>query len=253
MILTSSITWVTAVLLCSLRLSALLLMTPIWQAMNLPVRVRVLLVLTLAVSLVAGMRLSPVHAPTDLFALLKAGAGEVLVGGLMSFGIFVAFGAFSFAGNVLDLQIGFNIANIFDPLTRSHSPLIAALFGMVALALFFTMDAHHMLLRGLAYSLEQVPLGQMLELPGPAVLARQFGTVFSLGLMLAAPPLFCLFLVEICLAVLSRNLPQLNIFLFSVPVKIAVGMAVLAYVSGHFGSVTAKVFGTMFGFWEDVL
>ncbi|MFZ6659018.1 flagellar biosynthetic protein FliR [Undibacterium sp. TJN19] len=253
MILTTSVSWVTAVLLCTLRLAALLLMTPIWQALGLPVRIRVLLVATLAMALVSGMQLAVVHAPTDLFSLVMAGVGEVMLGALMAFGIFVAFAAFSFAGNMLDLQIGFNIANIFDPTTRSRSPLIAALLGMVALALFFTMDAHHTMLRGLAFSFEKIPLGQMLQLPSPMLLAKQFGTVFSYGLMLAAPAFFCLFLVEMSLAVLSRNLPQLNIFMLSAPIKIAVGMSVLAYVSGHFASVTTKIFASLFGFWEDVL
>ncbi|MCH8618766.1 flagellar biosynthetic protein FliR [Undibacterium sp. TS12] len=253
MIFTATVSWVTAVLLCSMRLSALLLMTPLWQALGLPVRIRVILIAMLAFSLVSGMQLVPAHVPTDLFGLVMSGLGEVVLGALMAFGIFVAFAAFSLAGNLLDLQIGFNIANIFDPTTRSHSPLIAALFGMVALALFFTMDVHHTLLRGLAFSFEKIPLGQMLELPQPMLLARQFGTVFSYGLMLAAPAFFCLFLVEICLAVVSRNLPQLNIFMLSVPIKIVVGLSVLAYFSGHFASVATKVFGAMFGYWEDIL
>ncbi|BBB70257.1 hypothetical protein UNDYM_6004 (plasmid) [Undibacterium sp. YM2] len=236
-----------------MRLSALLLMTPFWQALGLPVRIRVILIVMLAFSLVAGMRLVPVNVPVDLSGLVMSALAEVLLGALMAFGIFVAFAAFSMAGNLLDLQIGFNIANIFDPTTRSHSPLIAALFGMVALALFFTMDVHHTLLRGLAFSFEKIPLGQMLELPGPMLLARQFGMVFTYALMLAAPAFFCLFLVEICLAVVSRNLPQLNIFMLSVPIKIVVGLSVLAYVSGHFASVATKVFGALFGYWEDIL
>lgn len=248
-----NVTWVTAVLLCSLRLSALLLLTPILQALGLPVRIRVLSILLLSVSLVSGMHLAPAALPTDLPSLLAAGANEMMVGALMSFGIFAAFAAFSFAGNALDLQIGFSIANIFDPITHSQSPLIAALFGMVAVVLFFTMDAHQTLLRGVAYSLERIPLGAAMTPPAPAVLAREFGTVFTLGLMLAAPPLFCLFLVELCLAVLSRNLPQMNIFMLSAPLKIAIGLSILATVAGHFGAVATKVFNGVFMFWERVL
>jgi flagellar biosynthetic protein FliR len=245
--------WVTAVLLCSLRLAALLMMTPMLQAIGLPVRIRVLFILALSVSLVSGMHLTPANIPTDLHSLILSGITEVMVGSLMAFGIFAAFAAFSFAGNALDIQIGFNIANIYDPVTHSQSPLIASLLGMVAVALFFTMNAHHTVLRGVAYSLEHIPLGALLSPPAPAALVKQFGSIFSLGLMLAAPPLFCLFLVEICLAVLSRNLPQLNIFLLSVPIKIAVGLSVLAFVAGHFGSVATKIFDSLFGFWEEVL
>lgn len=245
--------WVIAVLLCSLRLAALLLLTPVLQALSLPMQVRVLLILALSLSLVTGMHLTPTYLPTDVPGLMLASMTELMVGGLMAFGIFSAFAAFSFAGNALDLQMGFSIANVFDPVTKSQSPVIATLFGLVAVALFFAADGHHTLMRGVAYSLEHVPLGAAMPAVSPAAVAKQFGSIFSLGLMLAAPPLFCLFLVEICLAVLSRNLPQLNIFVLSVPIKIAVGLLILTYVAQHMNSVAAKIFDSAFSFWETAL
>lgn len=246
-------TWITAVLLCSLRLSALLMAAPILQALGLPVRIRITLILCLALALVSGMRLTLAHPPTDLGTLIGAGINEVLVGALMAYGIFAAFAAFSFAGNALDLQIGFNIANIFDPITRSQSPLLASLLGMVAVMLFFAMDAHHALLRGFAWSLERIPLGGPAPSFNPALLIKQFGTVFTLGLMLAAPVLFCLFLVELAMAVLSRNLQQMNVFVLSAPVKIGVGLVVMASMAGHIGTVSARIFASIFTFWEAVL
>lgn len=245
--------WLVSVLLCTLRLSALLLLAPFMQAIGLPARVRVLLVLSLAITLVSGMHLQTHAMPRDLPEMLVAGINELLIGSLMAVGIFVAFAAFSYAGSLLDLQIGFNIANVFDPVTRSQSPLIASLFGMLMVALFFSMDVHHTLLRGIAFSLERVPLGTAVELPSPQILARQFGSIFSLGLLLAAPPLFCLFLLELALAVLSRNLPQLNLFTMSAPIKISVGLLILAYTSAHFGSVAIKTFNSLFSFWDGVL
>ena len=245
--------WLSAVLLCSLRLSALLLLTPLMQALGMPLRVRMVLILALSVTLVSGMGLRVAASPLDLPSMLLAGINELFVGALMAYGIFAAFAAFSFAGNALDLQIGFNIANIYDPLTRSQSPLLASLLGMLAVALFFGMDAHHALLRGFAYSLERVPLGRAMTLPDPTLLIKQFGTVFTLGLMLAAPVLFCLFLVELAMAVLSRNLQQMNIFILGAPVKIAVGLVLLASMSSHLGVVAEKIFNGVFLFWDAVL
>ena len=245
--------WVTAVLLCALRLAALLVATPVLQAMGLPLQVRVILVLALSLSLVTGMGLAPAAPMNDVGAVIGAGINELLTGALMAFGIFSAFAAFSFAGNALDLQIGFNIANVYDPVTRSQSPLLASLLGMLAVVLFFTFDAHHALLRGVAYSLERVPLGRALPMPEPLLIIKQFGTVFTLGLMLAAPVLFCLFLVELALAVLSRNLQQMNIFVLGAPIKIAVGLVFLALAAGHVGKVAKQIFDTMFSFWEALL
>lgn len=248
-----NVAWVTAVLLCAMRLSALLLATPVLAALGLPAQLRVILILTLSLSLVSGMQLVPAAPVSDLPALMRACMNELVVGALMAFGIFCAFAAFSFAGNALDLQIGFNIANIYDPVTHSQSPLIASLLGMLAVVLFFTMDAHHALLRGFAWSLERIPLGAPMTLPEPALLVRQFGTVFSFGLLLAAPLLFCLFLVELALAVLSRNLQQMNIFILGAPIKIAVGLVFLALSASHIGTVSKKIFDAIFVFWDGVL
>ena len=248
-----NVAWISAVLLCATRLSALLLATPVLQAMGLPFQVRVTLILVLSLSLVTGMGLAPAAPLSDVGALIGAAINELLTGALMAFGIFAAFAAFSFAGNALDLQIGFNIANVYDPVTRSQAPLLASLLGMLAVVLFFTLDAHHALLRGVAYSLERVPLGRALPLPEPLLIIKQFGTVFTLGLMLAAPVLFCLFMVELALAVLSRNLQQMNIFVLGAPIKIAVGLVILALSANHIGTVSKRIFDTIFTFWEAVL
>lgn len=253
MILDLSLAWITAVVLCSLRLSALLAMTPILAAAAVPMRIRILLVLILSASFVSGLQLAPAALPTDLASMIAVAVNELAIGGLMAFGIFAAFAAFSFAGNLLDVQVGFSIASIFDPITRADTPLLASLFAMLAVVLFFAADAHHTLLRGVAYSLERIPLGSAMIAPDPAALARQFGSVFSFGLLLAAAPLFCLFLVQIALAVLSRSLPQLNILMLSMPINIIVGLAVLAYVAGHLGTIATRVFDGLFQFWERVL
>lgn len=246
-------TWVVAFLLCSMRLSAMLLLAPFLQVLGLPLRLRMLLVLALSACFVSALPLAHASLPLDLPALLAAAAGELATGALMAFSLFVAFAAFAFAGNALDLQIGFNIANLFDPITRRHSPLIASILSMVAVALFFTMDVHHALLRGFAYSLEKLPLGALIAAPDPAVLGRQFGTIFTLGILLAAPTLFCLFLVEIAISVISRNLQQMNVMLLATPIKIVVGLWVLAYSAGRMGPIAEKIFNSAFLFWEEVL
>lgn len=245
--------WLNGIILCSIRLSALLLFSPLLHGLGLPMRLRVLMVLALSVVLVSGMGMHPAQPVIDLGNLIAAGVSELATGALMAFGIFTAFAAFSFAGNALDLQMGFNIANIFDPVTRSQAPLLASLLAMVAVSLFFSMDAHHALLRGLAYSFEKLPLGSAANVPEPNLLIRQSALVFSLGLTLAAPVMFMLFLLELALAVVSRNLPQMNIFLLSTPIKITVGLCLLAAVSSHLAGTARRVFDAIFVFWEGVL
>jgi flagellar biosynthetic protein FliR len=106
------------------------------------------------------------------------------------------------------------------------------------------------MLRGVAFSLEALPLGTLpATLPFGAVV-KQFGTMFVLALVLAAPVMFCLLVVEAGLAVLSRNLPQMNVFIVAIPVKIFAGLAMLAASIEYLGPVAAKVFASIFRYWE---
>lgn len=248
-----STVWVTGVLLCALRLATVLMLAPFWQPLGLPVRVRVLIILALSATLVSATHAAPLAAPASVPALLGAAVNELMVGALMAFGVFTAFAAFAFAGNALDLQIGFNIANVFDPVSRTQSPLLASLFAMTAVVLFFTADAHHAVLRGIAYSLERIPLGGPAPRPDVRALGRQFGVVFTLGLALAAPVLFCLFFVELAMAVLSRNLQQLNVFVLGTPIKVVLGLTLLATLAPQFGQAARRIFDAIFSFWEAVL
>lgn len=253
MVIDVDIRWLVALLLCSLRISAVLMLAPILSAIGVPSRIRIVLTLALALGLVTGLHLPYHHLPTDISPLLGMAVQEIVLGAVLAFGIFAAFAAFHFAGSALDIQIGFNIANVFDPVTHSQAPLLASLFSLVAALLFFLLEGHHALIRGIAWSLERVPLGMAFPVSDPALIIRQFGTLFGFGLLLAAPVLFVLFLVEISLGVLSRTLPQLNLFLLSPPIKIVIGLCVLASVAGQFQTVASKIFGGLFHYWEAIL
>jgi flagellar biosynthetic protein FliR len=123
---------------------------------------------------------------------------------------------------------------------------------MLAVTVFFAIDGHHALMRGIAFSIEQVPPGTLFSVD-PQALVRQFGAMFSLGLALIAPAFVCLFIVELATAVMSRVLPQANVLMLVIPVKIFVGLAVLALSLPTLAPAMRRIYGTIFSFWEGVL
>jgi flagellar biosynthetic protein FliR len=253
LVLDAGLAWAAATTLCSLRFGAMLMMTPILDGFGIPARVRVLLVIGLSMTLVSILPNVAPAEPDNLWRFLAAAACELGVGAFLGFGAMCAFAAFSFAGNLLDQQMGFGLASVFDPTTRSSSPLVASIFGLVAVVMFFTVDAHHALLRGFAYSLERLPLGSAMVSVTPMALAHQFGTIFSLGLLFAAPVMFCIFLIEVGMAVVSRTLPQMNIFMISIPVKIVCGLLLLTLVLPRMSPLFNRIFASIFSSWEEVL
>lgn len=245
--------WALSVFLVTLRVGALLLLSPIMSGLSGLGTVRVLLTIGLSAVLVSGMEATPLPAALALGPVILAALGEVFVGATMAFGVFAAFAAFSLAGKILDIQSGFAIGNVYDPVTSAASPLFSTMLNLVAVAAFFGMDAHHALLRGLAFSLEQVAPGMGLhQLPVEPVI-RQFGLMFSLGVALIIPVMLCLLLVEVGLAMISRVLPQMNVFFVMVPVKIFAALALLALTVGVLAPAMSRVYASIFQFWEQVL
>lgn len=245
--------WMLAVFYTAVRLGVVLLMTPILSNLTGMVTVRVLLTLALSAVLVAGLgvRLPPV--PLDIVPLALSAIAELVTGLALAFGIFAAFGAFAMAGKILDIQSGFGLGNVYDPVTRADAPLFGTMLNMTAVIVFFGMDAHHALLRGIAFSLRQVPPGSGFHELDAAAVIGQFGLMFSLGVALIIPVMLCLLLTETALAVVSRMLPQMNVFIVGVPVKIVAALALFALTVGGMAPVMARVYGSIFIYWEQVL
>jgi flagellar biosynthetic protein FliR len=245
--------WALAVFYTALRLGVVLLLSPILAGLSGLVTVRVLLTLALAVLLVQGLHLGTPAGALELGRVAAGACNELVVGGVLAFGVFAAFGAFSVAGKILDVQTGFGIGTVYDPVTRAGAPLFSTMLNMLGAVMFFGMDGHHALLRGLAFSLEQVAPGAALVRLSAEPVVRQFGLMFSLGVALIIPVILCLLLTETGLAFVSRVLPQMNVFVVGVPVKIAVGTALLALTVVTMGPPMGRVYASIFTYWQKAL
>jgi flagellar biosynthesis protein FliR len=253
MTLTVEASYITSVLLVTIRLAALLLLTPLFAAAKVPNRVRVLLLIALALVLVSSMKVAPVEVPTNVAGLVQAALQEALLGALLAFGLFTAFGAFLFGGRILDFQMGFGVANLIDPVTNTQSPLIGSVLNLMAVVTFFLLNGHHLMIRGLAFSLEKIPPGSALVKMDISAIAAQFGLMFVFGVTLMAPAIITLLLLDVGMAFMARTMPQVNIFIVGLPLKIFVGLSVLALSLNYFGPLLNRVFESIFRYWQAII
>jgi flagellar biosynthetic protein FliR len=246
--------WVTASALLWVRLGVLFFMTPVLSGFSGPPSVLVLLSLGLSGLLCAAMpHAAAAPAPSDLGHFVVAAILEAGLGALLAFGVHAAFAAFGLAGQILDLQIGFGAGQVFDPVTRRDTPVIGAIMSSFAAVAFFAVDGHHAFLRGIAFSAQQMPPGAVDLHLAPAAVVRQFGATFSLAVAMAAPVMFTLLLIEAALAVLSRVLPQMNVYFVGLPLKLLVGLLTLSLSATTLAPVMRRAFASIFQFWDEVL
>ena len=134
------------------------------------------------------------------------------------------------AGHLSGFQIGFAYASLVDPQSGARNGVLSALYANLVVMVFLVIDGHHQLLQALAASYGALPIGAggwaaTGEL-APLV-ARTLGTVFVIGLRIAAPVVLVLFIVEVALGLLSRVAPQLNLMVNAAPMRLFIGLAVL--------------------------
>jgi flagellar biosynthesis protein FliR len=253
MSLSAEVSWLITTLLVSVRLGVVLVATPILSTLGLPRRVRLLVVLALAATLTAGIGAGTSWAQRDPAALLLAVVGEGLLGSVLAFAVLAAFAAVQFAGRIMDIQLGFGVAGLIDPATHNRAPLLGTILNLAALLTFFLVGGHLLILRGVAFSFERIAPGTGLGAVPVAAVVEQFGTVFLFGLVLAAPVMTVVLLVDIAMAMMARTLPQLNVFIVGLPLKILVGLIVLAISVGLIAPALESLFAGLFANWQEIL
>jgi flagellar biosynthesis protein FliR len=253
MVLQADATWVAVVLLVGLRVAPLFIMAPVFGSVPAPTLFRALLIVAIAAAIVSASGTALPAAPHTIDDIIRYAGSEIVVGSALAFGLAAAFAAFLFAGRLLDFQFGFSLANLIDPSTRTHAPLIGTALNLVAVSVFFIANGHHLLLRALVFSLEQFPPGHSVADLNLSAVVAQFGTVFTVGLAIAAPALFAVLVLDVAFAVASRTMPQMNVFIIAIPFKTALGIGVLALSLRYIGGVMQQAFESVFVYWNRVL
>jgi flagellar biosynthetic protein FliR len=243
--------WMIPVLLLSTRVAAATMLTSVLGPTSIPNVVRVILALTLGACLSFALPSNVIATTSTLtsMGLVVAMLRELVIGASFSLGFMAAYAATQVAGRILDVQIGFGVAGVLNPATSSFSPLLGSLFGMVGVAVFLILDGHHQLLRALALSAEIAQPGLFATTFDMAAMLQQTTAMFIFGLMLAAPIMLALLLIDLAMAVYARSLPQLNILVLSFAIKVVVGVALLSLSIKWSQETFERLYQTTFEYW----
>ncbi|MTI80180.1 MAG: flagellar type III secretion system protein FliR [Firmicutes bacterium] len=173
-------------------------------------------------------------------------ASEAAVGLAMGFIVTMVFNAFRMAGQLIDMQIGYAMSQMMDPVSGSLNTLMGRFFYFVALATLLSMDGHHGLIWGLVKSYQVLPLN-VASIDGGVTnfIIRAFADTITMALKIAIPITSVLLMVDISLGVMGRTAPQMNIFMLGFPFKIMLGLVSIAILLPLMGTIFATVFDQM--------
>lgn len=243
-----------AFLLIFMRVSAFFVTMPLFSYRTLPAMFRVGFAFFISLLMYHAVDAPPMEIDFEYFLLIMK---EVLVGLFIGFIGYLILSAVQTAGSFIDFQMGFAIANVIDPQTGAQSPLIGQYLYIFALLLLLAVDGHHLLLDGIFYSYQYIPIDQVSIGLGNAGMAeyviKSFAMMFVIAFQMAVPVVAVLFLVDVALGIIARTVPQMNVFVVGFPIKIAVSFIVIFIVMGVILGIVQNLFDKIALTMRDVM
>ena len=240
---------IAAFLLTLTRVSGIFLISPFFGSMNIPPFFRAGIALAMTVVLFPVVDgLGTTAAPESVLMFSAAAVGELFVGWLIGFVAYISFAAITMAGKVMDMQVGFAIVNVVDPTSGQQIPLIGSFLYNLAVIVLLATNGHHMIIAALVESFRAVPLaGVEGNISLALIIANFTGMIFLTGMKIAMPITFAILLTNVGLGILSRTMPQMNIFVVGIPMQLMIGITVLSMVIPFYVLFLDVLFNEMYG------
>lgn len=221
---------------------------PLLGSPALPRQVKVALALTLSFlifpQLTTSQKISPSAHLINYFLYFISEMGLGLILGYTMKLIFVGV---QLSGQIISFQMGLGMAEFLDPENAWETPIISQFKNILAMLIFISLNAHYFCLKTLMDSFVLIPLGDF-SLSSSLVreLVAMVGKIFVISLKVGIPVILTLLLVQIVMGIINRVIPQMNIFMVSLPLKIGVGLVVIGLAMPYFLYFLEGSFGQMY-------
>jgi len=235
-------------LLVGLRVTGLFLMSPVFGRRNIPAGTKIGLALLISYILIPILPLESSYVLFNPYAYALECLKEFILGLAMGYITTLFFSAVMTAGQLIDIQIGFGMVNIFDPQSNTQVPLFGNFLNILALLIFFSVDGHHGLIRLLVSSFSRIPPGKITIDPILGTMAAEFfATTFALAVQIALPVIASSLMAETALAIIMRAVPQMNVFVVGMPLKIILGLIIMIIILPFYRVMLVHIFDQMNG------
>lgn len=228
-----------------IRISAFLATSPLFTYRTIPLPFKIGISFFLAIIMLQTIDVSQIVIDQYVFLLIK----EAIVGLSIGLIAYIILSAVQIAGGFIDFQMGFAIANVIDPQTGAQSPLIGQYFYMIALLFLLSVNGHHLLIDGIYNSYQWIPINEYLPFQHESfadVIIYSFNNMFMIAFQISIPIVGCLFLVDVALGMIARTVPQLNVFVVGLPIKIFVSFVVILLFLPLYITLARILFDEMF-------
>lgn len=210
-----------------LRVTSFFIITNIFFPSGTPNTLKAMFSLIFSFALLGGIDYSSIEGITSNYYLILYMFFEVTNGLILGLISNIAFEILLMAGSLIDVHIGLSMLSTMDPNSKASTTITGNLLHYVALVIFFIVDGHHMLIKALIESFITLPMGKGLMYGDMMTIIEIVANYFLIGLKIAIPIVLIIILTDISMGLISRAVPQINVMILGMPVKMLVGIVAI--------------------------
>ncbi|MGI6151279.1 MAG: flagellar biosynthetic protein FliR [Christensenellales bacterium] len=234
-------------MLMFVRVSALIVSSPIFGRRGMPNILKICFCLAVSYVLFAANLDAAVPRYSGFIEFGMLVVLELIFGLVLGFVTTLFFSLVQLSGHYIDMQMGFGMVNVLDMQNNVSVPITGNLLNLVLLIAFFGVNGHLRLVHIIGNTFSVIPPGNVTLDPQIGMMALDvFILSFLLSVHVALPLVASGLLVEVVMGFIIRAVPQINIFVVGIPIKILVGIAVLLIVMPIYVHFTDVIFDRTF-------
>jgi len=219
--------WIGALLFA--RLGAVLMVAPVWGEQVMPPMMRLGMALLVTATLAPALAGRTPQPPADIIMAMPLIIFEVVIGLILGLGARLMMSALQVAGATVGLASGLGFAQQIDPIASQSAAIFSGFFSLMGLLLIMSAGLHRVMLEAAADSYLIFPPGAFPPIGDASTfMIDAVSNSFRLGIQIAAPALIFSLIFNIALGLISRLIPQVQVFMTTVPLSIILGLAVIA-------------------------
>ncbi len=241
-------------MLVFVRIAGVILFNPLLLRRNIPAMAKSALILFSTIVIAPTATITE-GLLTDSVSLIIAIGKELFLGFVFSYVFTVFYYMIFTAGDLLDMQFGFSMAKVMDPGSNVQVAVTSNLLNMLLIAYIFATNTHYLLIRIVLFSYDVIPVGAgniTIELI-PEFIFEMFITAFSIIIHLTFPFIAVEFVVEICLGIMMKLIPQIHVFIINMQIKIIIAIVLLFILSEPIAGFLDNYLGKMFEYMQNAL
>ena len=237
-------------LIFSGRLLPVLFFAPPFSSFPIPNVVKILISSLMGMMLAFTTKSKLPSIEQDILYILSLLSNELLLGLFLSASLLITFSIYHLSGKILDLVVGFGISSLLDNSTKNSISVFGAILNSVAIFMFISFggmeEIYKLLCSDFLFPVNRVGY------EGISDFLAYSGTIFYVAFIVSFPTILVISLVDVLMAIMSKSLPQMNVFFLSISIKPLVAIISVFSSLHYINAMNHRIFSSLFDFWGYV-